>query len=169
MIIVIAIIGILASVVLASVVNVRMNARANTVLSQLEHLNKAFFTHRLGQNSPWPVNSLPGTAYHLTNIIASPPPGFENFDKYFSEPPMEPFPGGFYAYSNFAIPYTCSGVDAPRSGVSIRIGESTGSAKQSLQEKLDQTVDGGDGGDCGRIRFNSAQIFYRIAEDSNDF
>jgi prepilin-type N-terminal cleavage/methylation domain-containing protein len=170
MLVVIAIIGVLAGVVLGYFTVARDKARLSTVVNQVNQLDKALRVHMYASNnSSWPLTPAQGSNYDFDTILSpSPPSGFENFSNYIPSVPVPPITGTYYGYINTGTPYTC-GASLRRTGVNIRIGESGDPLLDQLALDLDEKFDGGDGPNCGKIRYGISEIIINVASDSTDF
>lgn len=177
LLIVIAIIGILAAIVLASTSASRDKAQYTQVAQQLKEIEKALWLYHADHvndtpywNGSWTywTGSIGGN-FQIQKIIDPAPtntdaigrfPGFKN---YLSSAPVSPFKAGFYSYFSknnpmpsggcYNNPVTIFSQGGP--GVSIRIVPG-GVNPEDLFTALDKIFDDGDGPTCGRVMFESA-------------
>lgn len=172
LLVVIAIIGILASIVYGYFNIAREKSKSSQVATQINQIEKALVLFTLSNDfRSWPITNQPSPAaeanYHISKLISNNPPSeFAGFADVFSGLPSEPFSGGWYVFSNRDIPYSCGGLSTIGSGVNIRIGE--GAKTVPLATELDEIVDGGDGPYCGKVRYGNGNIYYLLANDTND-
>ena len=171
LLVVVAIIGVLATVILANLNQGRERAAAANELRQLQEIEKALRVYLIdnGYAQWWEQGDSSGVHMSTINEIRndSDAPGF---DQYISELPKSYLNSDFdYQYRNSGDPLQTPCGDRRR-GVSIRIDQAHSANPEAVLE-IDQELDGGDGMDCGRFRWSddaSQSIYYIIANDSDD-
>jgi prepilin-type N-terminal cleavage/methylation domain-containing protein len=179
LLVVVAIIGILSAVILAATGEARQEARIIKILADLQEIEKSLIVYQLNTGETWPVGGgWPDTqAASIENLIATGGPGniFPSFDQVMSGAPERPTNQSFYSYHNRGHEYTCVGVDAHDSGISIRVGgvgvtDVDPFITDALFPRFDQVIDNGDGPDCGRIRMggSSQSLYYLVSPNSGD-
>lgn len=183
LLIVIAIIGILASIVLAATSQARQRGKYAQVVQQLHQIELALHLYAADRLTSWPVvPANKGGEYQIHNLVNGPTPTaghFPGFKSYLASAPESPLPGGFYAYLNkgyaipsTACPYSFDNTNEP--GVTIRIGtNATGIDPHQVFVYLDQEIDGGNEVNpemCGKVLYEAIwdNVFYVIGKDSND-
>ena len=176
LLIAITIIGLLASVVLASLGDSRHKANVSQAISQIREIEKALILWANIENiQSWKITGtcFPScyTNHAIPNLIENGNSlGFDNFSAYLPKPPIPPY-GDYWGYFNDDIPYSCDeDGDSYHSGVSIRLHAPNAENLDELFTDMDEIIDGGDGPDCGRVRQggSSETIYYRIANYSDD-
>ncbi len=178
LLVVLAIIGIFASITLVIMNDSREEAKAATIMQQLGELEVALLTYTAGENLDiWPPMN--NTAYdHQTNEIGwmienpgDPNSAYPRITNYMSSTPP-PVAGSPYTYVNRNAPYTCVGsapsdaVVANIIGVSIRLRE----FNEDMFNHIDRLVDEGDGPFCGKARRMGSDnsLYYLVAVDENE-
>ncbi len=78
-----------------------------------------------------------------------------------------PVIGDVYQYDSHGDTFVC-GLGSPWRGVNIRV---IGVTSLSARQMVDQVIDGGDGGDCGRIKYGglSDSLYYELGANVSDF
>ena len=177
LLVVLAIIGIFASIVLVVMNDGREQARAATIMQQLGELEVALLTYTAGENlNIWPTMNN-SNADHQTNeigwMIENPgnnSSAYPAITDYMSNAPP-PVNGSPYTYVNRNTSYACVG-SAPNdttvaniAGVSIRLRE----FDADLFNRIDILVDEGDGPFCGKARLMGSDnsLYFLVAVDQN--
>ena len=193
LLIVIAVIGILAAVVLGSLSSAREQAQIARTITDIKEIERALVMYRTEYLDQYPEHD-PGTygneGVRIRNIVGGAGAGtgingidmFSELEQVLSTVPEFPETGNDYFYSNGGEEYTCTGAHPYRSGVSIRIShlQSMPSAPAEFMTKvyeaMEKNIDGStdtnssNAQNCGRIRRGgpSHSIYYLIAEESYD-
>jgi prepilin-type N-terminal cleavage/methylation domain-containing protein len=189
LLIVIAIIGLLAGIVLAYMGPARDRAKATAILQQLQEIEKALRIYMISENkSTWPssginVNNQTDDCA-IDNLVATggigctPSLPFPNFSNYLSTSPNTTIANTEYGYWNEGNPYICGGAGnttAHRTGIRIRLGRISGSAGDILTyfDYIDRAIDGGNETNrenCGRVGIggSSNSLYYLIATDDDE-
>ena len=171
LLVVVAIIGVLATVILANLNQGRERAAAANELRQLQEIEKALRIYFIDNGyAQWPSGNdrnLNGRPFPAINTMRT---GYPGLDTYIPELPESYLNSDFdYQYNNSGNPLQTPCGDRRR-GVSIRIDQAHSANPEAVLE-IDQELDGGDGMDCGRFRWSedaSQSIYYIIANDSDD-
>src|SRR5690606_31229933 len=149
LLVVIAIIGLLSSVVLASLSSARKKAQYTAIASSLQEVHKAFHLLNLDLGY-WPTETNNPT---IATLVAD----SSGLGKYLSQAPEWPFSGDSWHYDNEgdARPTTCSSDST--AGVNISVS----GVEYEESEALEKILDGGDPSPntsmhCGKIIYNSA-------------
>lgn len=168
LLVVVAIIGTLSSVVLG---NLKQAKEKSTVTKTLADIHQIEISLRLladdqGRTSWW-----------TTDELGCPPlaacwPSIENMieehglDKYLKTAPVPPI-GDRYQYDSHGDTFVC-GTGSPWYGVNIRIADIN---SIEFFNQVDQTVDKGDGPDCGRVKYGggSGSFYYSLGEHTGVF
>ncbi len=181
LLIVIAIIGILASIVIVSLNSARQKAQYSKALTEMKGIEKALqltlldegldewwdendssFSALLGSTGNIPIND-------VRTISVGP---MATLSDYLQDDLYVPGSSGEYAYDNDMdgeVQFPCSSSRILNNrGVNL-IYANAGGIDAGFFEYLDDTVDKGDGADCGRIRLHTdPALIYNIAVDYND-
>jgi prepilin-type N-terminal cleavage/methylation domain-containing protein len=159
LLVVIAIIGLLSSVVLASLNQAREKANAARTLSDFQAISKALLF--LGDSehvTTWwregNGHTMPGGVVNATNpTIKSLLDPNDPLAQYLPTAPAPPSnAGGDYQYDNDGDTYGGCNTGSAGKGVNILIP----SSNDSFFNTLDQLADNGDGADCGTIMMTGA-------------
>lgn len=152
LLVVIAIIGLLSSVVLASLNSARVKAQATRIIQDFRTLDQSFnrLAIETGQSTWWSDNN-------DTATIASFVSDANLLGKYYSTAPVPPV-GNAYSYDNDGDAATnCT--SAWSAGVNII---SSGVPAKVITE-LDRTMDRSDGALCGKITWSGTSVAYRLS------
>ena len=170
LLVVIAIIGLLSSVILASLNSARQKAQYAAVASELQEAYKAFYLLNIDRGC-WPregstaCGGYSGSNPYVSTLISSSAFGLS---KYLSAAPSWPFSTAKWHYDNDGdtLPATCTGPD--NRGVNLYIDGVTLEQYEALEKILD-----GDDPDtstakyCGKLIYSatSEEIFFRLSPD----
>lgn len=181
-IVAVAIIVMLVSVIFFTASEARNRARVVAAYENIQQVETALLAYMVQeQRRQWPTFS--GSVYRDNTIEDLVENGgtdaaFAGFDAYLSEAPD--MINEFESYGYYALTgedYTCSGGNAYRSGVNIRIGKNSGDGAPTgdpfmddLFDYLDEIVDQNDGVDCGTVRRGggSDSLYYLIAPAADE-
>lgn len=171
--VVIAIVGLLASVILASVQVARQRAQAARTISDFRQIELALrvLINVSERDSWWHSND-----FTLCSDTWQVPISclVNNYGLYFETAPV-PVLGSHYTYHNSyngGNPYQCGHNEVWR-GVNISLREVDNDS--GFVELMDRIIDSGDGDDCGRIRWNQSgpdlnfSLYWMIGTDSQDY
>ena len=161
LLVVIAIIGLIATMAVVSFGNARDKAKAASILANFKNIEKgmALYKESLGLAAWWRENTLAGTDPEEISNILNLNPAMRD---YLPQAPTD----GNYQYDNDGNAYDPDGDGCgPWSGgVGIFLFNLN---NDDVAEALDQMVDDGDGGTCGKILYQAGSIDYIIASDEN--
>lgn len=163
LLVVIALIGILATVVLASLSESRERAIAAQLTAQFQELEKALWLYALSENlQSWPNSSTGGTEFSNASVLP-------NFSSYFPNLPTPPAGTSYQYYFRLDYdPLLCAG-GSFRNGVNVRVSDDVDEKLARVFQIIDMQIDNGDGPNCGRIKRGggSHSIYYMIAPNEN--
>ena len=165
MLVVTAVIGILATVVVGSVSAAREQARIARIITDIKEIERALVTYRSEYLDLYPRHAGSVTASPDLTIEAliagtsmidlNEPEGdtdrkiFEGLDLLITEAPSLADEGLYYSFNNFGVDFACGDGASHRTGVSIRIGDiHTGLPPNNdllnkLYETMEETIDVG--------------------------
>lgn len=173
LLVVITIIGLLVSIVLASLQDARERAQATQILSDLREMEKAFFllADEEDVHEWWCTNGgadlvdcggvTSNTDIPLATLVAD----TSRFGEFFKHAPVPPGTSG-YAYDNDdGQPFVCGNGDVGNEtrGVNIVVIDA-----ELFAPRLDSVLDNGDGSNCGRITWLNNNLYYKLGTDSQD-
>jgi len=165
LLVVLAIIGVLATVILANLNQGRDRAAVANELRQLQEIEKALRVYLIddGRAQWWRAT---GGSFITINQLRADNPGLEDFLQPLGRPYLNP--NREYQYANYNSD-PASDCNDRLEGISIRIDQAN-AVNADAMAMLDDEVDGGDGSDCGRIRWggSSNSLYYIIANDIDD-
>lgn len=163
LLVVIAIIGILSSVVLASLNTARERSIAVGIAQQFQQIEKAFYLLALdeGITQWWDEDDFgEGQNPDLDDLANN-----TNFGTFLAASPA-PLAGDYYAYDSDGDTTSCGGTVA--NGVNIILFNLDDTA---LYQRIDQVVDGSIDDDCGRIKYTASNgnLFYMLGESQASY
>lgn len=169
--IVIGIIAILASISTISYGNIQARAQGNKIASDMQKIELAWQLWKNATNSAWPDENLYGTGTH-PDLPCEGDPGVSETpaSTYLGNKYTDPW-GIEYSYDNDLDVYPTNGRAA---GVNILTSWCAGGGTRYIKiaRFVDESIDGGDGSDTGKIRWNTnpnaiGAIIYMLAPRSD--
>lgn len=163
---VVAIIGLLSSVVLTAVGQSRDKGKATRILSDFVQIEKALYALSSEQDrSSWWTEGINGFANNNPSINST---TFQGLEKYLPVLPTSPVGGPGYRYdSDQTDPNNQTACTASNFRYGVNIQLEVTSAGRKYFDILDRMVDSRDGVHCGRIKWNSdagnESIFFQVA------
>lgn len=167
LLVVIAIIGLLSSIVLASLSGARESAQVTRMASDLKQIETAMTMWvQNTDGAQWPDDNNytndSGGLVPLGTLMSE-----SSFSEYINTSPEPPVGDGYYAYDydESQGPFDCEDPDSDsiNYGVNLYVTDTS----QEIQEKVDDIIDGDDDLGCGKVTGGGTNLIYKISDDQS--
>lgn len=167
LLVVIAIIGLLSSVVLASLNEARINAQAVRTVRELNEMQKALAYLGDHENiTRWWNETAFGFGTNPT--MAELASQSTRLGMFLPKAPV-PVYGTEYIFDSDNDTYTSCNAGTINNGVGISAQNAVLSIQGNFLIKVDEIIDNGDGANCGRFVWNTTSFVYKLGRNWNDY
>lgn len=170
LLVVIAIIGILSSVVLASLSGARESAKITKTVSDLEQIETAltmWMQNTRRAKWPHPGNDLGGLGYGGGEggdyVVLSTLNNQTGLDEYLTSVPGPPFNGEYEYHNDYNESNSNCGQEHRGTNIDINNSDITTSIAKEIDQIIDQEIDL----NCGKLRYNNGRLWYSLSMDNS--